>query len=262
MCENSRVITYANTSDLRERWLWTQSIQKSVPAPDEYPVRVFVNVTVSPSTTSSMNDSLELQIQHADRNVSQIHYIDKDNPVQFYFDIAKGEDGFSLALKGPPTGMAIVSRVLVYRHECQPLGFAGGPIQAPVIGSVSVVPDCVENSHQSDLLKCTAEGDLLNPTSACECDLGYYKVSNNSLISCEGKNKRFISASRVYRWYPSFTALVTLYGTYDVSTDGTYLLSVMETPKDTIVCFTSYFHANISVQIVTRDETAIGMFNN
>ena len=187
MCDNSTVITYGNTSDPRERWLWTQYIQKSVPAPDEYPVRVFVNVTVSPSTTSSINDSLELQIQHADRNESQIQYIDKDNPVQFYFDIAKGEDGFSLALKGPPTGMAIVSRVLVYRHECQPLGFARGPvIQAPVNGSVSVVPDCVENSHQSDLLKCTAEGHFLNRNSACQCDLGYYKVSSNGLPSCEG----------------------------------------------------------------------------
>ena len=86
MCEKSRVITYANTT---ERWLWTQYIQKSVPAPDEYPVRVFVNVTVSPSTTSSINDSLELQIQHADRNESQIQYIDKNNPVQFYFEGSK-----------------------------------------------------------------------------------------------------------------------------------------------------------------------------
>ena len=115
MCENSTVITHANTSDPRERWLWTQYIQKSVPA---YPVRVFVNVTVSPSTTSSTNDSLELQIQHADRNVSQNKSIDKDRAVvQFYFDIAEGEDGFSLALKGPPTGMSIVSRVLVFYHE-------------------------------------------------------------------------------------------------------------------------------------------------
>ena len=154
-----------------------------------------MNVTVSPSTTSSINDSLELQIQHADRNESRIQYIDKNNPVQFYFDIAKGEDGFSLALKGPPIGMTIVSRVLVYRHECQPLGFVGGPIQAPVNGSVSVVPDCVENSHQSDLLICTAEGHFLNPNSACECDLGYFKISSKSLISCEGRNNRFIYAS-------------------------------------------------------------------
>ena len=195
MCDNSRVITYGNTSDPRERWLWTQYIHKSVPAPDEYPVRVFVNVTVSPSTTSNMNDSLELQIQHADRNESQIQYIDKNNPVQFYFDIAKGEDGFSLALKGPPTGMAIVSRVLVYRHECQPLGFVGGPIQAPVNGSVSVVPDCVENSHQADLLECTPEGHFMNTISACECDLGYYKAFSNGLVSCEGRNNRFIYAS-------------------------------------------------------------------
>ena len=196
MCDNSRVITYANTSDPRERWLWTQCIQKTVPAPDEYPVRVFVNVTVSPSTTSSINDSLELQIQHADRNESRMQYIDKNNPVQFYFDIAKGEDGFSLALKGPPTGMAIVSRVLVYHHECQPLGLVRGPvIQAPVNGSVSFVPDCVENSHQSKLLQCTAKGDLLNSNGVCECDLGYYKAFSNGLSSCEGRNNRFICAS-------------------------------------------------------------------
>ena len=195
MCDNSKVLTYANASDPRERWLWTQYIHKSVPAADEYPVRVFVNVTVSPSTTSSMNDSLELQIQHADRNESRMQYIDKNNPVQFYFDIAKGEDGFSLALKGPPTGMTIVSRLLVYRHECQPLGFAGGPIQAPVNGSVSVVPDCVENSHQSRLLQCTAEGYFVNSIGACQCDLGYYKVSSNGLSSCEGRNNRFICAS-------------------------------------------------------------------
>ena len=192
MCDNSRVITYANTSDPRERWLWTQYIHKSVPAPDEYPVRVFVNVTVSPSATSSINDSLELQIQHADRNESRMQYIDKNNPVQFYFDIAKGEDGFSLALKGPPTGLAIVSRVLVYRHECQPMGFAVSPIQAPVNRSVPVVLDCVENSHQSDILKCTAEGHFLNRNSACQCDSGHIKVFSDGLISCEGRNNRFL----------------------------------------------------------------------
>ena len=204
MCDNSTVITYANTSDPRERWLWTQYIQKSVPAPDEYPVRVFVNVTVSPSTTSTINDSLELQIQHADRNESQIQYIDKNNPVQFYFDIAKGEDGFSLALKGPPTGMAIVSRVLVYRHECQPFEFvlARGPvIQAPVNGSVSVVPDCVENSHQSYLLQCSAEGYFVNSIGACQCDLGYYRVSSNDLVSCEGRNNRFICTDDLFNLF-------------------------------------------------------------
>ena len=88
-----------------------------------------------------------------------------------------------------------MSRVLVYRHECQPMGFAGGPIQAPVNGSVSVVPDCVENSHQADLLQCTAEGHFMNSISTCQCDLGYYKISSKSLISCKGMNNRFIGAS-------------------------------------------------------------------
>ena len=44
---------------------------------------------------------------------------------------------------------------------------------------------------------------------------------------------------------------------------GSYLLGVMETQKASNICFTSHFSTNnISVQIVTRDETAIGMFNN
>ena len=163
--------------------------------------------------------------------------------------------------------MTIVSRVLVYRHECQPLGLIRGPIQAPVNGSVSVVPDCVENSHQSDLLKCTTEGHFLNPNSACECDLGYFKISSKSLISCEGRNNRFICASILCTddlYNLSFTALVTLNGTYMYSEFyGSYVVGVMETQTARNVCFTSHFStSDISVQIVTRDDTAIGMFNN
>ena len=46
---------------------------------------------------------------------------------------------------------------------------------------------CLENSHQSRLLHCTAEGHFLNRNSACQCNLGYYKVSSNGLSSCEGR---------------------------------------------------------------------------
>ena len=61
-----------------------------------------------------------------------------------------------------------------------------------------------------------------------------------------------------------FTASVTLTGTYMYNNFyGHYMVGVMETQRARNVCFTSHFSTtHISVQIVTRDDTAIGMFNN
>ena len=61
-----------------------------------------------------------------------------------------------------------------------------------------------------------------------------------------------------------FTVRITLNGTYMYSEYyGSDVVGVMETQKARNVCFTSHFSTtDVSVQIVTRDETAIGMFNN
>ena len=60
------------------------------------------------------------------------------------------------------------------------------------------------------------------------------------------------------------TAPITLNGTYMYDKFyGHYMVGVMETQIARNICFTSHFStSDISVQIVTRDETAIGMFNN
>ena len=61
-----------------------------------------------------------------------------------------------------------------------------------------------------------------------------------------------------------FTVQITLNGTYMYDEFyGSYIVGVMETQKARNVCFISHFSTtDISVQIVTRDVTAIGMFNN
>jgi hypothetical protein len=191
-----------------EKWLKTQYINKSLPAPDEYPVRVFVNITytltcpgmgsgVGPRMMMMCEREFELLIAHSktgDYTGDNImptnrieHSQDTINSItkQFYFDVSEEEDGFFLALKRSHKDVCInVSRVLVYRHECPgheklSVGLIRYPAtQAPVNGTVSAMPYCAENSNHSkgsipDRLVCTAEGEWMNDGTECECDMGY-----------------------------------------------------------------------------------------
>ena len=193
MCENSAVTVCAGGP---EEWLQTQHINKSVPAPDNYTVRVFVNITYSFMTCPEGRDcdhDFELLIARnfsqytGDSNMPDRHIRDTtaNGTQHFYFNVGVDEDVFDLALKSRRKGVCVnVSRVLVYRHECpgheqQRTGLTRNPAtQAPVNDNVSAIPYCVENSHPTYMpqqLICTAEGEWMNGNLHCECDLGYYK---------------------------------------------------------------------------------------
>ena len=188
MCENSEVAVC--TGGQRDKWLRIQLISKSVPAPDNYTVRVFVNITYSFMTCPEGRDcdhDFELLIARNFRIMPDRHIRDTtaSGTQHFYFDVGVDEDGFDLALKSRRKGVCVtVSRVLVYRHECpgheqQPTGLTRNPAtQAPVNGNVSAIPYCAENSHPTYVpqqLICTAEGEWMNGNLHCECDPGYYK---------------------------------------------------------------------------------------
>ena len=188
------------SGDPGDKVLRTQNINKSLPAPDEYPVRVFVTLYVSYlflncSEERECDDDLELQVtKYTDNTVTffiQSEVLpDKRTLIQdtiqyhFHFDLTEGMDVFALLLISREVGTCInVSRALVYRHECPQtsMGLSRRPAtQAPVNGTVSVMPYCAENSHHSEmsrpeLLVCNAEGNWLNDQTHCICDLGYYE---------------------------------------------------------------------------------------
>ena len=167
MCENSTVAVCAGGRG--DKWLYIQRINISVPAPDNYPVRVFVNITYSFMTCPEGRDcdhDFELLIA---RNFGQytgdgimpdrhIRDTTASGTQHFYFDVGVDEGGFNLALRSRRKGVCVtVSRVLVYRHEClgrkqQTAGLTRRPAtQAPVNDNVSAIPYCVENSHHTGL---------------------------------------------------------------------------------------------------------------
>ena len=191
------------STDPGNKVLFTQNINKSLPAPDEYPVRVFVKLNVTYpflncSKERECDGDLELRTMMF-TDSSQTFYIQsdvlKDNHTlirdtiqyHYHFDLREGLDVFRLILISREGGACVsVSRVLVYRHECPgqeklSTGLTRRPAtQAPVNGTVSAMPYCVENSHHSDMnrlepLVCTAEGEWMNDRTQCVCDLGFYR---------------------------------------------------------------------------------------
>ena len=180
MCENSTVAVCAGGRG--NKWLYIQRINKSVPAPDNYPVRVFVNITYSFMTCPEGRDcdhDFELLIA---RNFGQ-YTGDGVMPDRHIRDTTASGKGVCVT----------VSRVLVYRHECpgheqQTAGLTRRPAtQAPVNGTVSAIPYCVENSHHTEFsmpqtLRCTAEGVWENDLTICECDWGYFRDG----VVCKG----------------------------------------------------------------------------
>ena len=207
MCGDCAVAVCSRSEE--SQVLLTQIIDKSLPAPDEYPVRVFVNISYSfmgcPSGPSGpgqgSNCDREFELQFAEMPGDQVvavrgsdimpdnHICDTEiGEMQLYFDLNNNEnEQFRLALVSRPNAACVnVSRVLVYRYECpdnerQSVGLTRRPAtQAPVTGEVSVSPQCVENSDHAagsrpDLLMCTAEGWWKDDLIHCVCNDGYYR---------------------------------------------------------------------------------------
>ena len=200
MCQNSAVTVCSG--DPGHKVLVTQPIDKSLPAPDNYTVRLFVNISYSyMACPESTQCEYDLQLQLTDGSNDELtpspdgimpdSYIrDADgSKMQFYFDLDPHEnDLFQLVLVSRPmTYCVTVSRVLVYRYECpgherQPTGLTRRPAtQAPVSGTVSVTSQCAENAHHTELsrpdtLLCSSEGKWNNDqTVLCECDRRHYR---------------------------------------------------------------------------------------
>ena len=204
MCEKNAVSVCSGVQEYT-RVLQTQLINKSLPVSDEYPVRVFVNVSYSvigcPLDVACNND-LELQlveINNASGSIStedivpQSHIRDLyGTETQFYFDLKQHDnDQFKLVLVHHPMSACItVSRVLVYRYECPgiSLGLVRLPAtHSPVGGTMSVSPHCTMNSHHTEesnpeSLVCSSEGIWFNDQTVCICNQGYYRDSDD----CKG----------------------------------------------------------------------------
>ena len=192
-----------------KKWLQTQFINKSLPAPDTYPVTIFVNVTVSGTCSGyGCNDDFELQVAHIisgepekytgngirpDRFIP-LSRVNFSGTKQFSFDSGNTSSGFHIRLEADYACVTVL-RVLVYRYECpghdrQPTGLARRPAtQAPNAGVVFVRPFCAENSHFSDIsnhnsLTCLYNGTWLNGQEHCVCDEGYNNDRDGDV--CEG----------------------------------------------------------------------------
>ena len=192
ICGDSSVSVCSGRED---KVLETQSISKSLPAPDTYPVRVFVNITYNItdcSTTESdcgTNFFLRVNDDNGTLIEENLNSGDRFRVKQFHFDLSPNQtENFRLLLvSSRDSGCITVSRVLVYRNECPghervPGDLVRRPsVQAPVSGSVPVTSSyCAENANHTELsrpqdLTCTAKGKWLNDATNCECNQGYYE---------------------------------------------------------------------------------------
>ena len=188
--------------------LETQYISKSLPAPDTYTVRVFVNITFSTNCSTTDSDcegNVELGIKAEDGRMLEVmpDNILKLDPgsqlKQFYFDIEPNRtDHFRLVLVSPGSGRCTtVTRVVVYRHECRRLrpGLAVLPTtQAPATGRVLVTSHCTENSHHAQssqpVLECDYTGMWFNDQTMCQCNDGFYRQHSDCLGSLKPTDYR------------------------------------------------------------------------
>ena len=206
MCQNSSAFLCDKGQD--KKWLKTQFINKSLPAQDIYPVRVFVNVTyyytcnmphcrgdleilVAQRISGAEETFTEINLGHIQfRRESSLHVVK-----QFFFDSNSTYNGFFIQLQSFDDTCVNVVRVLVYRYECPgqdrkpSSGLARRPAtQAPDTGSVHVMEFCAENSHFSDIsshnLICQHDGTWLNGQAHCVCDDGYNNDRDADV--CEG----------------------------------------------------------------------------
>ena len=188
----------------REKHLQTQFINKSLPAPDTYPVRIYIDITYSFTECPKQKECIvELHVENHPERFSYgdgvIRHIESTNETsngtkKFDFDSSTLSTGFNLTLISRE-GCVTVSRMLVYRYECpghdrQPTVNLGRrpATQAPVIGFEPVTSYCAENSNFTGdkpirMLMCSSHGHWFGATLPCQCDVGY---SRNGKI-CEGK---------------------------------------------------------------------------
>ena len=213
MCENNTVDLCSGEPG--EKWLRTQHINKSLPTPDVYPVRVFVNITYSMTCSNETDCESDIELQVGLPNTSQTlmphagdyiimpdnhHLLDTtaSGTQQFYFDLNEGVDIFVLTLISHSNDTCVnVSRVLVYRHECpqQSIGLTHLPaIQAPISEAVSIFPCCVENSYFSSqgrsvlVPQCTAEGKWSNDYEYCYCNMKYFRDGDGCILKGKSNN--------------------------------------------------------------------------
>ena len=192
-CVDSSVSVCSGTVD---KVLETQIIRKDLPAPDTYPVRLFVNINYSTNCSTSMSDcetDVFLKVKDVVNDTlieimpeSNLNKTSSFQEKQFSFDLRPNEtEQFQLLLVSPPnSGCITVSRIFVYRYECpgQPIDLVRRhPVQAPISGEVPApFPSyCAENSHHthgsSESLRCTAEGRWMSDQTNCQCDEGFYQ---------------------------------------------------------------------------------------
>ena len=197
-----------------EKHLQTQFINKSLPAPDTYPVRIFIEITYSFTECPKPGCIVELHVENHPESFSfgngVIKHIESTNEIfngtkKFNFISTNLSAGFNLKLISHE-GCVTVSRVLVYRYECpghdrQPTVDLGRrpATQAPIIASVLVTSYCAENSNFTGQvlpmsLKCSPFGHWFGAALPCQCDVGYSRNGN----ICEGKNLTDSQASQLY----------------------------------------------------------------
>ena len=199
-----------------EKWLYTQFINKTLPAPNTYPVRIFINISYSflACPRDDCEEDFELRVSYNGPDLSSFkddimpdHRIrnsdmNMNGTKHFHIDPDQSVDGFFLALKSRMKGVCVnVSRVLVYRHECPghdqlAVGLVRRPAtQAPVTGNEPVTPQCAENSNHTaasmpNLLVCTSDGVWINDQTQCACNKGYKPTEDGE--NCEGKHIKCI----------------------------------------------------------------------
>ena len=206
-----------------EKHLQTQFINKSLPAPDTYPVRIYIDITYSFTECPKHGCDVELHIVNHSKsfsfgeNIMPDNYINSTNETSngtkiFNFSSSTLSTGFNLTLISGE-GCVTVSRVLVYRYECpghdrQPTVDLGRrpATQAPVRGFEPVTSYCAENSNftgrrATRMLMCSSSGDWSGAPLPCQCDVGYSRNGN----ICEGK-KNNVRASQFHNCVYIFLA--------------------------------------------------------
>ena len=169
--------------------LQTQVINKSLPAPDEYPVTVFVGIEYSISCPNGSNCDFELQLMRTNRQTvplagNQLPHISPIYNIQFTAN-PNDFNQFQLSLVAhPSSGCIEVTRLLVYLIQCPSRRSTDRlallpATQAPETGLVSVTPQCVENSALNPMnsaqLQCTSDALWMNnDETLCVCNEGYY----------------------------------------------------------------------------------------
>ena len=191
------------------KWLLTQFINKTLPAPNTYPVRIFVNITYSfmSCPRRHCDDNFELLLANFSNGTSYQYGeggIMPDNSIQntsgissdtkqLFFDSETSFAGIFLALRSFEACVT-VSRVLVYRYECPGQDrlptdlLRRSATPAPVGRSLEpITPYCAENSHlnnKTSTILCRSDGVWVNGNARCECDSGYTEDQEGT--TCKG----------------------------------------------------------------------------